>query len=243
MKHLIRNLFAKLKNEQTKPADAVIVEPPDLDFNDLKNNYYQRSYNFDFYQKKLSPHNNRLLNWIGSIDYSGYIREECLKRLIDNYQPGDENRILLRLEDWVPKIQKIARNWVQTNFQKLRLEEINENYRLILYLSRKEKLKDDKTFKYINSCLLKQLSHIDSKGFYSLHQNFRRYLYLLSLPKDQKLRQWIIRDKDPFNRIQIFKFYNYKELSEKELGLLKLDKSTFVRRNFINFQIQNNIKP
>ena len=61
MKQLIKNLFAKLKNEQTGPASVVFVDPPDLDFNDLRNNFYQRSYNFDFYQKKLSPHNNRLL--------------------------------------------------------------------------------------------------------------------------------------------------------------------------------------
>ena len=50
MKQLIKNLFAKLKNEQTGPASVVIVDPPDLDFNDLRNNFYQRSYNFDFYQ-------------------------------------------------------------------------------------------------------------------------------------------------------------------------------------------------
>lgn len=165
LKQLIRNILTKLKTSQTESAGFAIVEPPDLDFNDLKNNFYQRSYNFDFYQKKLSPHNNRLLYWIGSIDYSGFIREQCLKLLIDNYKPGDENRILLRLEDWVPKIQKIAQDWVQTNFPNLTLNAINENYKLILYLSRKEKLKDDKTFKYLNSCLLKQLSHIDSKGF------------------------------------------------------------------------------
>ena len=79
MKKVIKKIFVKQKTEQTEPNGVVKVDPPDLDFNDLKNNFYQRSYNFDFYQKKLSPHNNRLLNWIGSIDYSGYIREECLK--------------------------------------------------------------------------------------------------------------------------------------------------------------------
>ena len=50
MKQLIKNLFTKLRNEQTETASVVMIDPPDLDFNDLKNNFYQRSYNFDLYQ-------------------------------------------------------------------------------------------------------------------------------------------------------------------------------------------------
>ena len=112
---------------------------PILEFGDLQHNFKKRTWNFARYRAMLGESNPRLLHWIGSVDYSGYVREECLKCLISNYQPGDENRILLRLEDWVEPIPQLALDWTRNNFHKLSLTQIERNHRLILYLARKDR--------------------------------------------------------------------------------------------------------
>ena len=104
---------------------------PELDFADLKHNFNKRTWGFERSQEKLGKSNPRLLNWIGSINYSGYVREKCLRYLINNYQLGDENRILLRLEDWVEEVRAIAFQWTKDNFHKLSLQQVNQNYQLI----------------------------------------------------------------------------------------------------------------
>lgn len=66
------------------------------------------NHDFDYARPVLGWDNPRLLNWMGSIEYSGYTRENSLRYLIDNYLPGDENRILLRLSDWVEQVRSLA---------------------------------------------------------------------------------------------------------------------------------------
>ena len=100
---------------------------PVLDFKDLQHNFKKRTWNFARYRAILGESNPRLLHWIGLVDYSGYVREKCLKYLIGNYQLGDENRILLRLEDWVESIQQLALNWTRNNFHRLSLTQIERN--------------------------------------------------------------------------------------------------------------------
>ncbi len=219
------------------------ADPPNLDFADLEKNYQKRTYCFDLYQKKLEKDNPRLLNWIGSIDYSGYVREQCLNNLIANYQIGDENRILLRLEDWVPQIQKIAEQWILDNFDRLSIKQINLNYRLILYLSRKKRLQNSQGLQFINSCLLKKAEELTRKQFYALNSNFRRYLYLLGVPRIQKLRQWMLFDKDPFNRLLFLKLLSYDRLTQEERDILQFDRSALVKRRVLSFELENDIIP
>ena len=102
---------------------------------DLAKNFEARTYSFSLYRDVLLPERARLLHWLGSVDYSGYTREKSLRYLIRYYQPGDENRILLRLADWVPKIQALAIQWTTKHFPTLSLEQINAQANLILYLS------------------------------------------------------------------------------------------------------------
>ena len=116
------------------------MTPPVLDFDDLQYDFKKRTWNFARDRAIFGESNPRLLHWIGSVDYSGYVREKCLKYLINNYHLGDENRILLRLEDWVEPIQQLALLWTKNNFHKLSLAQIERNHRLILYLARKDRL-------------------------------------------------------------------------------------------------------
>lgn len=238
----IKNLLQK-PDKTLSCGQVVMPEPPDSDLDDLKNNFQKRTSGFEFYRKKLSPENIRLLYWIGSIDYSGYIRETSLKYLTEHYLPGDENRILLRLEDWVVPVRNMAQEWTQKYFPTLTLMQLNENYQLLLYLSRKEKLRQNGTLEFTEACLIEKLRDIDQRQFADLHPRFRRYLYQLSLCKLPKLRQWICFDKEPFNRLELFNFYRFDELTSEERSYLQRDRSVFVRRTLLNLQLRNNIVP
>ena len=118
---LIKKIFNRNKPQVNESETVTYPTPPQIDFSDIENEFSKRSYSFGYYLKRLWFNNPRLLHWIGSIDYSGYRREKSLKYLINNYTEGDENRILLRLEDWVDKIQKIAREWILSHFNMLSL--------------------------------------------------------------------------------------------------------------------------
>lgn len=212
------------------------------DFVYLQNNFECRTYRFDLSEQKLSESNPRLLNWIGSIDYSGYTREQCLRYLIDNYQLGDENRILLRLEDWVDKIRDIALQWTKEYFERLSFEQIYSNYQLILYLARKEKLRNSEAIVTINNCLIQKIQNIDDKQFYSLNSNFRKYLYLIILPENQILRSFLVRERDPNLRILLLKLFDFNSLTEEEISIFKQDKCSIVKKSFIYYRLAENIQ-
>ncbi|OVE73614.1 hypothetical protein BVX93_01265 [bacterium B13(2017)] len=238
-----KKILDKIKS-QRKGIDAVTYpNPPEIDFTDLEHNFFKRTYSFAYYKKQYLNQNSRLLHWIGSIDYSGYQREKSLNYLINNYQPGDENRILLRLEDWVDNVQKIARDWVFSFFNTLSLEQINAQHRLILYLARKEKLCGDNAIRVINETIIKKATETKDYAFYKLDTKLRRYIYNLVDTQNSQYRQRIISDKDPFNRIILLQKFKLEELSSEEREILKNDKSSFVKRNFLYFQINKNTIP
>jgi hypothetical protein len=156
---------------------------------------------------------------------------------------GDENRILLRLEDWVPQVREIAERWTQRNFAALSLLQLNDNYRLILYLSRKVKLQNDSMLKFIDQCLIEKTRSIDQLPFFQLHPHFRRHLYQIALASNPMLRGWILADKDPFNRLELLKYFSPNELTPDEIVRFHQDKSVFVRRYFLYNQIRHQITP
>jgi hypothetical protein len=247
MIRFIRYLFTR--HRQRSPshapdlADVTYVKPPDLDFAELENNFDKRTFSFHWYEKRLGRKNPRLLNWIGSVDYSGYVREKCLRYLIANYESGDENRILLRLGDWVPEIQEIATRWTKASFPELTIEQIDANHRLILFLSRKKRLSDSEGIQTINRCLLEKVEKLHRNEFYALNANLRRYLYLLGVPGNARLRQLMLDDNEPFNRLLILRLFDFDELTNEEIETLKRDRSTLVKRHFVRLRIDNNVKP
>jgi hypothetical protein len=142
LNHILRMFFPK---GEIRPDDVNLtqeeIEEYREQFSSLWNDFDKRSgsyYSTDYtnqYSMTLWAKDPRLANWLGTIHVSGYIREKSLRSLIKYYQPGDENRILLRLSDWVPEVQVVAQQWVLNNFKSLPIEMIKENDQLILYLS------------------------------------------------------------------------------------------------------------
>ncbi|MGD1918896.1 MAG: hypothetical protein ACFCAD_08375 [Pleurocapsa sp.] len=213
-----------------------------LTFEDLKHNYHKISWGFEEHRARLESSNPRLLHWIGSIDYDGYVREKSLSYLIDNYQPGDENRILLRLEDWVLNIRNIAFEWTKNNFHRLSIKQIDNNYRLVLYLAIKQRPYIFSAVKTIELSLIEKLEKISLKEFKSLHSNFRSYLYNLALPKNKNIRSFLIQDKDPINRLLLLKLFDYSELTQEEASFLKQDSCVLVKKQFIYYRLRQNVK-
>ena len=209
----------------------------------LWNNFDKRTWHYERLKSTLQQNDPRLLNWIGSIDYSGHTRERCLKYLISNFVPGDENRILLRLADWVPQVRNHAREWVFNNFETLPFDAIMKNDLLILYLSRKEQLSSGSALQHINAFLLTKAGSLGKKEFLDLHPSFRRYLFILSLNNNQVLRKWLLEDKDPFNRLLLLNHPACQELMPEEIASLKKDKSVYVRRRYFYLLIEKGIQP
>lgn len=208
-------------------------------FESLWDDYERRTY----MGNSVGPADPRLFNWIGSIDQSGYIRERCLRELIANYVPGDENRILLRLADWVPQVQSLARDWVLQHFRSLPLEAIVANQRLLLYLSRKECLRGDSDLNEITSDLLERAGSMEPAVFFKFTAMFRRFLFTASLAGDGHLRPRIVDDPEPFNRLLLLQQMEFSELSEDEVRRLAADKSVFVRRRFFYARLETGLTP
>jgi hypothetical protein len=227
------------------PSDSTIPvsEMELLTIPALWNNFDKRTWHYERLKSTLQQNDPRLLNWTGSIDYSGRTRELCLKYLISNFVPGDENRILLRLADWVPQVRNLASKWVLNNFETLPFDAIMKNDLLILFLSRKEQLSSDSALHHINAVLLAKAGSLGKKEFLNLKPSFRRYLFKLSLKNDQAFRKWLLEDNDPFNRLLLLNHPVCQELMPEEIAALKKDKSAYIRRRYLYMQIEKGIQP
>ncbi len=233
----IRRFLSRSPSPVAEQDNSTLL-PSVPDFADLEHNFGKRCWSFAQYKELLSPDNLRLLHWHGSIDYSGFQREESLQYLIDHFQPGDENRILLRLEDWVTPIATLAEQWTLAHFEDLSLTRIDKQHRLLLYLARKERLAGSKALLTINAWLVNRATVADDQQFYQLNSNLRKYIYRLVSCRTPLFRKRILHDPDPQNRIILLQQFRYNQLTEEEINLLKTDKSSFVIRNLLLHQLE-----
>jgi hypothetical protein len=245
-------MFKRLKEILTRKASPALSSEPielyspnikELSFEVLWDDYEKRTWHYGTAPQTLSLTDQRLLNWIGSIDHSGYTREKCLRALITNYLPGDENRILLRLADWVPQIQDLARDWTIAQFRSLPPESIYALQGLLLYLSRKDLLQNDAGLQEITRELLERTRSMTAPEFFRFNALFRKFLFSRSLAEDGQLRQWILDDPYPFNRLLLISKVSLSALTKREIERYKTDKSVFVRRRFFYAQLDAGITP
>ena len=225
------------------PHQGCTPSTEEFSIESLWDDYERRTWHYDHAKATLGKSNPRLLNWIGSIDYSGYTREKSLRALIASAEPGDENRILLRLQDWVPQVQLLARDWVLVHFRSLPIDAICANQRLILYLSRKDRIQDDAGLLEIKRDLLARTRGMTAVQFFGLTAMFRRFLFSLSFEDDEHLRPWILDDPEPFNRLLLLSEIEFSEITSDEKIRLQANKSVFVRRRLFQTQIDAGITP
>jgi len=190
-----------------------------------------------FYRGKAWSLSRRMRDWVGSIDYSGHVREECLTSLISDYLPGDENRIFLRVADWVPEVASIAKRWVSENFRELPFESLAANSRLLLFLSRRESLQGDPVLDCIHRELQRKVLDAGEIAFHSLAAPLRRHILRLSLAGDQALREWVLRDPDPSNRSILLESPEKTRLAPDEATRFRGDRSAMVRRRYLRFRL------
>jgi hypothetical protein len=248
MKQAMFRRIKQLLNQKAHQPPPMPVQPyspnrEQFSFESLWNDLERRTCHYGYVQQTLGRTDPRLLNWIGSIDQSGYTRESCLRALIANFVPGDENRILLRLADWVPQIQLLAREWTIEHIASLPLEAICANQRLLLYLTRKDRLQSDTGLHAIKRDLLERTRSMALSKFFCFTAMFRRFLFSLSLSEDGHLRCWILDDPDPFNRLLLLNKVDFSALTKEEIERLGTDKSVFVRRRFFHTQLDAGFTP
>lgn len=215
----------------------------DYSIESLWNDFERRTWHYDQLKPNMKQTNPRLLNWIGSVDHSGYTREQCLRWLISHAVPGDENRILLRLADWVPQVRSVAKKWTLNNVRKLPVASIQANQRLFLYLSRKERVRCESAWNEVEAVLLQRAESMTIGDFFQLEPMFRRFLFDLSLSGSQALRPLLLRDREPFNRLLLLSHSGCGTLRQEELLNLRRDKSVFVRRRYIYWRLEHNTRP
>ena len=196
MLRLIQSLFKPKQSPSIEVAEHSTITDPfsGMTIESLWNDFERRTYDYSFLKNHVGGDHQRLLNWVGSMDHSGYIREKCLRHLIENRVAGDENRILLRLADWVEPVRAIASEWVAGYFHELPLESILANQRLILYLTRKEKVQASESMRLMEDDLLSRTREMSIETFHQFGTPFRRFLLRLSLRRDQGLRNWVLSD-------------------------------------------------
>jgi hypothetical protein len=238
----IKEMAWKKQPQPVADENISVSEPPVLDFSDLANSFRRRSWAFEHYEKNLAD-NPRLLHWIGCINYSGYQREASLNYLIRNFQAGDENRILLLLADWVGVIQDIAEQWIITHAADLSLEQLNNNSGLLLYLARKERVRDNPALALLNRQLLQEAAAAKDWQFQQLDPMLRRHIYQFPAARTALFRKRMLQDRDPFNRTLLLRQYGLAELSSQEINSLKHDRSVYVKRTFFRFQLDNQDMP
>lgn len=204
----------------------------------LWNHFDLRTNDFRWLSANRSETNARLLNWIGSVDSSGWIRESCVRELIQNYVPGDENRILLRLADWVPAIRAIARDWILREFHRLPFPVVKDNQKLLLYLLRRESIpRDEAGLVEIVSNLLARADELTKEEFFGLTPRFRRALFVLSLERSGSLRRWIPLDPEPFTRRLLLTHSAVGPLSPEERAAFTNDRAPAIRRAYLSLMI------
>ena len=225
------------------PNQQFLPSTEEFTFESLWDDYERRTWHYDYTKATLGASNPRLHNWIGSVDQSGYTREKSLRDLIASCEPGDENRILLRLSDWVPQVQNLAREWVLAKFRTLPIEAIRANQRLILYLSRKDRLRDDVSMREIERNLLARSRAMSPMEFFGFIPMFRRFIFSQSLADGEPLRGWILDDPEPFNRLLLLTKLEFSKLTDNEKQRLRADKSVVIRRRLVHAQIEAGIPP
>ena len=143
----------------------------------------------------------------------------------------------------MPQVQHLARDWVLANFRSLPFDSIRSNQRLILYLSRKDRLQDDPGLLEIKRDLLARSRGMTPAQFFGLEAMFRRFLFSLSFEDAEHLRPWILDDPEPFNRLLLLSEFQFSKITPDEKLRLQADRSVFVRRRLFQTQIDAGFTP
>lgn len=155
--------------------------------------------------RSLSTAEIKHLYWLGSCHSSGYEREKCLKLILDDFEPEDINRVLMRLMDWVPEIRTTADRWLLRNYETVPIENFLFNLKLIAKICRKPGLSQLTSVKK----LLEHLSDflVSQPNLHKLvpDSKVRRFaIAFMANPSKARTYLSIKHDPDPMIRLMAF---------------------------------------
>lgn len=236
MNRTVREMIKSFLNKDPSPT-VPLRSPAELEnhpvtLQELWNDFDRRSSDHFHYKIPKDPSALRLTSWIGTISYSGHTRERSLRNLIAKFESGDENRILLRLTDWVPEVRALAGKWLLEHFRSLPPKSIHQNQRMIRHLSGKETLHGHPALLEIHRDLVLRATAMPRNEFAAFEATFRHIVLAASIHSGQPLRDLILADKDPANRLLILSLPPDMPLTGEEKSLLASDKSVRIRKAF-----------
>ncbi len=118
-------LFKKIESQTVFYSTLKFI---DFDINDLE--YFKSAFSSSIYL-------NLLL--IASLNKSGYIREEAIKKLLSTQNPEAIRFIIFRLADWVVKVQQTAETALRSLFQPVFVDDFLRLIPLIEWLLKVER--------------------------------------------------------------------------------------------------------
>ncbi len=173
---------------------------------------------------------------LGTFHPNGYFRERCILEIAKDYE--SVGYILLRLNDWVSQIRKVAESACGI-IAKLNTHEL---LNCLPYLEKvkKGKRKDDAVLEELEHCIAVRIKNllpeINSRDLRRYDYRVRRYFYGLTvtnryLSKEQ-INDMLKQEKNgECQRLIITLLFKYYQLDVKELDEYLVHKSTIVQRN------------
>lgn len=206
---------------------------------ELHDDFEARVWDHERIERELSVRDPRLAAWLGTINASGHVRERALRQLIERYQPGDENRILLRLADWVPEVRTVASAWVLQHFVTLPTQALFVQARLLVFLFRKRHLAHDPALLAIQHDLVGRLLKQGPPLALGFDRRFREYLYGFALADGRVKHAWIAADPEPSVRMLLLDATKPVSLAPEVSDLLRRDSAVRVRRAWLESHLSS----
>ena len=210
---------------------------------ELHDDFEARVWDHERIERELSVRDPRLAAWLGTINASGHVRERALRQLIERYQPGDENRILLLLADWVPQVRTVASAWVLQHFATLPTQALFIQARLLVFLFRKRHLAHVPALLAIQADLVGRLLKQGPPLALGFDRRFREYLYGFALADGRVKHAWIAADPEPSVRMLLLSATKPVALSTDVSDLLGRDRAVRVRRMWLERHLASGETP
>lgn len=197
----------------------------------------------NFMTKKMSEEERGAVLAFASCNPNGYIREQAVNALA--YYKNSLPFLLLRCNDWVSQVRKVAETAVQQKLENATEQEILFALPLIEKLYRSERCNYNRVLSSMIDVFGKKESLIP-KALRSPDARIRRNCVSLleqtSIPYEKYLTKHMKYEKDPYIRRMIFqKFLTSSENSWSLIELGLNDKNAFIRRMALQYLYEHHL--
>ncbi|QVK18311.1 hypothetical protein KHQ81_00925 [Mycoplasmatota bacterium] len=164
-----------------------------------------------------------LLLGLSSFHRNGYFREKALNELIECNTGKELKFIILRLHDWVDKINKIAMKYCIQRINQSNVEEIYNCLPYFLKLSEFKRYNHQIVLEKVNQLFKQDVNyHYILRGLQDQNIKVRKYFYYLYFEKENpnldRFVNYLSKEKEPYIKfivlIKLFEILNKEEVMD-----------------------------